>query len=210
MMVALKKDHQALAGFLLAFASMLRVFPILMVLYLLVEEKWSAIRWMVVSLIAIGLVTLAFVGWTTSLSFIGQVRFLTSRHWYNQTANISVVPFVSRIFWYTLGISPKPTLEGLRTVAGIAAETLLLIVTVRVAVSHAHVEKSFDARVFALWVVATIALAPTAWFHYLILLSIPFALIASGVYRYGEPTDGPGDNILLRDSLDSDPNTSHS
>jgi alpha-1,2-mannosyltransferase len=182
-MNALRRNNQALAGFVLAFASMLRVFPIVMVGYLIVERKWLAIRWMAAGIVIIGLVTLIFVGWDRGLSFLGLFGFLTSRRWYDQTDNISISATTSRIFWYALGTSLGPGLDLLRRGAGIATEVVLLAVTTRATILHAQIQKGLDSRGFALWVVATILLAPTAWFHYLILLFIPYALIASAAYE---------------------------
>ena len=182
MMRSLRQGDQILAGLLLAFATMLRVFPIVMVGYLLVERKWLALRWMTIGIAVIGVVTLAFVGWTASLSFLRLFGFLTSKHWYEPTGNISAGATISRIFWYTLGTSLSPGLDLLRRAAGIIAEFALLVITTRVARSHAQIEEGLDSQVFSLWVVATILLAPTAWFHYLVLLFIPYALIASAAY----------------------------
>jgi len=182
MMSSLRRDNQALAGLMLAFASMLRVFPIMMAGYLVVERKWRALRWTAAGLAIIGFLTLMLVGWTRSLSFFGVFRLITSRHWYDQTDNISISAAASRIFWYAFGTSLSPGLDLLRQGAETVAEFFLLAVTARVTTSCAQIRKRLDPRVFALWVVATIILAPTAWFHYLVLLYIPYALIASAAY----------------------------
>ncbi|HYL59810.1 MAG TPA: glycosyltransferase family 87 protein [Candidatus Acidoferrales bacterium] len=183
MMSSLRRGDQALAGLLLAFATMLRVYPIVMVGYLIVERKWLALRWMTIGIAVIGTITLAFVGWTVSLSFLGLFGFLTSKHWYEPTGNISISATTSRIFWYTLGVSLSPGLDLLRRVSGIAAEFAVLAITARVTFSRAQIQKGLDSRVFALWIAGTIMLAPTAWFHYLVLLFIPYALIASAAYE---------------------------
>lgn len=182
MMSSLRRDNQALAGILLAFASMLRVFPIMMVGYLVVERKWRALRWTAAGLATIGFLTLVLVGRSRSLSFISVFGFLTSRYWYDQPGNISINAAVFRIFWWAFGTSLSPALNLLRQGAGIAVEILLLAVTARVTNSRAQIQKGLDPRAFAQWVVATIVLAPTAWYHYLVLLYIPYALIASAAY----------------------------
>jgi hypothetical protein len=182
MMRSLKSGDNALAGLMLAFASLLRVFPVLMVGYRIVEKKWRALGWAISGLAICGLLTLAFVGVTRSLSFIGMFGLITSRHWYDQSGNLSVSATVSRIFWYTFGNSLSPALDILRRGASAAAELAILSITVRVTVSHSQKGEDLDTRVFALWVVATIMLAPTAWIHYLVLLYIPYALIASAAY----------------------------
>ena len=108
--------------------------------------------------------------------------FLTSRYWYDQPGNISINAAVFRIFWWAFGTSLSPALNLLRQGAGIAVEIVLLAVTARVTNSRAQIQKGLDPRAFAQWVVATIVLAPTAWYHYLVLLYIPYALIASAAY----------------------------
>lgn len=59
-----------------------------------------------------------------------------------------------------------------------ASEVGLLALTVRTTVARAGSGRDEDSRAFALWVIAIILLAPTAWFHYLVLLFRPFAQIA--------------------------------
>ena len=72
MMSSLRRDNQPLAGILLAFASMLRVFPIMMVGYLVVERKWRALRWTAAGLATIGFLTLVLVGRSRSLTDRGE------------------------------------------------------------------------------------------------------------------------------------------
>src|SRR4029077_18254772 len=65
-----------------------------------------------------------------------------------------------------------------RRVIEVACELTLLGLTLLMSKSQAD-STDPDLRVFSLWIVTTILLAPTAWLHYLVLLFIPYAQIIS-------------------------------
>jgi len=180
-MRALASGNDPLAGLILAFAGLLKVFPLVMAGYLIVGRRWRALGWMIAGLVAGGCLTLALVGVKRSFSFIGQASFLTSLHWYDQAANLSVSATVSQVFWYTFGNSLSWPLDLLRHTASAATEFGLLALTIRATASRAERGQDPDSSAFALWVVAMILLAPTAWLHYLVLLFIPFAQITIAV-----------------------------
>ncbi len=177
-MRSLERGMDLAAGAALAIAVLLRVFPVIMLGYLLVRRRWRplgfAIAW-----IAIGVaITIGFAGLRTTLDFHNAIRFVTTNRWLIRPANVALNAFVERTFIYAAG-SPLPvTLNLARQVAEAAIEITLIGLTVIVSRAPANSPDS-DSRAFSLWIVATILLAPTAWLHYLVLLFIPFAQIIS-------------------------------
>jgi hypothetical protein len=176
-MRALASGNDPLAGLILAFAGLLKVFPLVMAGYLIMGRRWRALGWMIAALVAGGCLTLALVGVKRSFSFIGQASFLTNRHWYDLEVNLSLSAIISRAYWYAFGKSLSWNLDLLRHIIIAATEGVLLAVTAWATETYARPGRDLDSRAFSLWVVAMILLAPTAWFHYLVLLFIPFAQI---------------------------------
>jgi hypothetical protein len=77
MLVALRRNHDLLAGLVLAAAALLRAYPLGLVGYLLVMRRWKAMAWMGVGLILGGAVTIAFVGWSSVATYAAQIGVST-------------------------------------------------------------------------------------------------------------------------------------
>jgi hypothetical protein len=69
MLVALRRNHDRLAGLALAAAALLRAYPLGLLGYLLVLRRWKALGWTCVGLIVGGAVTILLVGWSTVANY---------------------------------------------------------------------------------------------------------------------------------------------
>jgi hypothetical protein len=176
-MKRLQRGRDASAGLILSWAILLRIYPAVMLGYLVVRRHWLALKWTVIGLAVGSIVTLALVG-RASFDFVGRVGFITSRRWYDTPGNVSLIAVVSRLFWFSAGENLNPTMDLIRRLAAIAVEVAVLAVTVKATWMSDSRGENFDQRAYCLWVVATILLAPTAWFHYLVLLLIPLTEIS--------------------------------
>jgi hypothetical protein len=182
MMRASRAGYDGATGFLLALASLLRGFPILLVGYLLARRRWRALWYAAGWLAAGALLTLGAMGAGNALGFLKILPFLTNPFWLSLHNNVALQSFVLRLFaWFS---GPHPGY-----VVGLAANGLswlgwiaLLGVTV-FATSSPRREDDEDWRGISLWVVTMVLLSPTAWAHYLVLLIIPFASIAAAANR---------------------------
>jgi len=185
----LESGRHALAGSMLALAGLFKVFPLILLGYLLARRRWKAILYTGLFLMVGGLLTLGLVGAETSINFVRIVPFLTSRFYLARPANVALGAIVSRLFWYSdlvrMGLPPvfagavhlTSGLEFARRASVPLAELFVLALTVRATLGSAKPSNNRDAPVFALWVVTAILLSPTAWFHYLALLFIPFVVL---------------------------------
>lgn len=174
MMRALRNKHDGVAGLALAVAGMLKVFPLIMVGYLIVCRRWRALVWTFVSLAALMMVTIAIVGASRTLAFASAAEFITNAHFILRPANIAVGSFAARLFWYA--VNPVAAMVTPERIIVAGAEILMLATTIIVTRPLARAGDS-DWRALSLWVIATVELAPTAWIHYLVLLFIPFIFI---------------------------------
>jgi hypothetical protein len=98
--------------------------------------------------------------------------------WMNRQVNVSLNAFIERGFVYSLKFPLPPSAEIARKIVT-AICTITLAGFTYVSSAAPARERDIDSRAFSLWAVATVLLAPTAWFHYMVLLFIPFAQLAS-------------------------------
>jgi Glycosyltransferase family 87 len=190
MMRWMEGGHDAAAGLILALAGLWRGFPLLLMGYLLLRGRWRALGYTIVGLVAGGIATVALIGMSNSLSFFSAgMHEVTLNRFLVLPINIALPSFVSQMFWYAAaaaGISAGPRFEMLRRAVVIVAELVLLGFTVRATIPSASGEDR-DWRVFSLWVVTSVMLSPTAWVHYLVLMLLPFARLASAANRGRAP-----------------------
>src|SRR4030095_15729695 len=77
-MVLVERKHSAAGGALLAFVTMAKLYPGLLVLYLLVRREWRALMWTAAFALLFLVVTLIDVGWPPFLAFRQQFPSLLS------------------------------------------------------------------------------------------------------------------------------------
>ncbi|HYR78549.1 MAG TPA: glycosyltransferase family 87 protein, partial [Candidatus Dormibacteraeota bacterium] len=177
-MRSLQSGMDRAAGAVLAIAVLLRIFPIIMFGYLVMRRRWRALTFAIASL-AIGAgITIALVGLRTTLDFREAIAFVTSSGRLTRPANIALHAFIARLFIYSAGLPLPKMLNLARQLIEVVSELALLAMTVLISKTPTDSTDS-DARVFSVWIVTTILLAPTAWLHYLVLLFIPYAQIVS-------------------------------
>jgi Glycosyltransferase family 87 len=179
-MRAVKNGHDAVAGATLALAGLLRVFPLIMVGYLLVCRKWFALLSMGLVLAAGVSVTSAFLGFGRTLSFL-QLIFPLSQQLRAPVA-ISLPAAISRMFWL-FKEQPSELLDLVRRITVLIACLFVVALTIRATATRNRVNTVASGRVFGLWVVTMVLITPTAWPHYMVLLLLPFALLASSISR---------------------------
>lgn len=70
-----------------------------------------------------------------------------------------------------------------RRAAVVVAELLILALTVRATLRSSKLSDNSDDHVIGLWIVTAVLIAPTAWFHYMVLLLFPFAVLVRQLLR---------------------------
>ncbi|HUY18056.1 MAG TPA: glycosyltransferase family 87 protein [Candidatus Binataceae bacterium] len=181
MMRFMERKRDGLAGLMLAVAVLLRVFPLLLGGYLVLTRRWRVLGYTIAATLAGAIVTMAIMGVGTSLSFFTAVGSLSSERWLSTTSNISLMAFVSRIVWSLFGSAPGPLVEFVRRASVISVDLVVMYLVVRATLSAGRDDREW--RVFSLWIVASVMLSPTAWFHYLLLMLIPFVQMACAANR---------------------------
>jgi hypothetical protein len=178
-MRAMERDRDGPAGLLIAAAALLRAYPLLLVGYFVFRRKWRAVIFATIGIAAGGLVTVAISGVSQTLSFVHAALWLTDYRVVNRVDDLSLGPFVSRMFWSLTGTAPGSSADWVRRAAMAAADVVVLGLTIRATLSDAS-RRDPDLRIYSLWIATAIMLTPVGWHHYLVLLAIPFVqMVAS-------------------------------
>jgi hypothetical protein len=180
MIRCMERGRDAVAGLMLAAASLLRLFPLLLVLYLLLRRRWRMLAYTIAGITIGALLTVVVAGVSITQGFFASISLLTSQTWLSSNSNISLEAFVSRTFWDLLGNSGGQ-LDLVRRICVRVADIVVLYFVVKATPLDSTQDQ--DWRVLSLWIVASVMLSPTAWFHYLLLMLIAVAQIASAARR---------------------------
>ena len=181
MMRWMGEGRDAAAGLTLGVATLMRGFPLLLISYLLLRRRWRAIAYTAVGIAISGILTIAFLGVSQTLSFSQGARFVTMPRFLALPINISLAAFVSRMYWYAFGARAGVS-DVVRSVLVVISEIGVLALTVK-ATLKSRDTADLDWRAFSLWVVTAVMLSPTAWVHYLVLMLIPFIMMSTAAGR---------------------------
>ncbi len=178
-MHAMERDREGTAGLLIAIGALLRAYPLLLVGYFVLRRKWHAVIFLAAGIAAGGFATVAILGFPQTLSFVHAAMWLTDYSVVKRVDNLSLGPFVSRMFWFLTGTSPGSSADWIRRAAILTADVVVLGVTIRATLADEN-RGDPDWRVYSLWIATALMLTPVGWHHYLVLLAIPFVqMVAS-------------------------------
>lgn len=186
MMRWMGEGRDAAAGLTLGVATLMRGFPLLLIGYLLLRRRWRAVAYTALGIAIGGVLTIAFLGLSQTLSFSHGARFVTMPRFLVIPINISLAAFVSRMYWYAFGAHAGVS-NIVRSVLVVISEIGVLALTMK-ATAKSRDAEDLDWRAFSLWVVTAVMLSPTAWVHYLVLMLIPFIMMSIAANR-GRPNN---------------------
>ena len=178
-MRAMERDRDGAAGLLIAAGALLRAYPLLLVGYFVLRRKWRAVIFAMTGIAAGGFATVAILGLSQTLSFLHGALWLTDYRVVNRVDDLSLGPFVSRMFWAITDTAPGSPVDWVRRAAIATADVVVLGLTIRATLADAS-QRDPDWRIYSLWIATAIMLTPVGWHHYLVLLAIPFVqMVAS-------------------------------
>jgi len=150
----------AAAGLAIGVATVIKIFPGLVVFWFLVTRRWAALGWTVVGAVALSLVTLPFTGIQPWLDFPTVLANMAAP--LDPSASFSPTMWLAPLLGFTVA-RVLVTLAGVAVVAWSAARQ--------------------DPRTsFAVAVLASVLITPALWSHYLSLIVMPLVMaLASGV-----------------------------
>jgi hypothetical protein len=177
LLLAQARKAELLAGALLALVTMLKLYPGLLVIYLLMQRRWRILAGFVVTSVALIVLSELVVGGTTLWRYVTEILAV-------QTAavpwpeNQSFDGLLSRLVipaaqtdWYTT--IPFPTWTKLTLYA---LDLIVLGVTYLVLWRGRSMGRRFILG-YAVVMPLIVLMWPTAWIHYQALLLLPFAVL---------------------------------
>jgi hypothetical protein len=185
--VALKEDKPELAGALLALAAWVKVYPALIIVYLIYKRNWRFTRGVVVAGIALLLLQIAVSGVDTFLSSF-QVLFALSEEGQlaGTSSNASIVGFTSQLFEAHPMVQPLLLSPPLQTISRVALTLLVVGALFALAAPSARRHSALEALRFdleyGLAVLSSLLLSPTLYSAGMPPLLITIFLIWRGRY----------------------------
>lgn len=171
----MERGRDVIAGFSLALAGLLRIYPMLLLGYLLVQRRWRTLAFTSIWLAVEAGLTLAYLGPGYMLDFLSSLGSLTVEFWRRHTTDISISAFVSRAAW-SVGVNNEVAISAVVALADLA----LIYFMIKAATEN---DRDREWAAFALWVAGTVVLSPVAWLYDMVLMLIPLAQIASAIGR---------------------------
>ena len=160
-MRGLQRRQDLRAGVALALASLLKVFPGITLLYLILWKRWRLIQWFLATSFILSVITIGFVGLHNSLSYLTRLRALNL----TQNGPFSLKAFVLHLFKYTLGLPLGPVGQFAYVTSTAIVETIVVLLAIRGTILTSR-DHDGEERSFGLWLVTMVLLSPTSWAHY--------------------------------------------
>jgi len=131
-------------------------------------------------------VTAALLGVPTMVSSAANLANVANGDWLAAHSKIDSVQLISLgIFVSRLLAAASGSYSGWILGPGRSLITVLTAIALTAVTVHATLARpggrDRGERSFALWVVTTVLLSPTAWVHYMVLLLVPFARLVAAV-----------------------------
>jgi len=171
---ALRTDRDVLAGVLIALGTLFKIYPVLLLAFLVVKRRWWGLAGFALGMLLFNAVAVAVMGWEMHRVYLTAVlpNIGGTTSWVeNQTisgflARFAASPTEAEIFknhaLALLGL-------GLSGLVGLAGCVLVL--------PPARSRDSTFALQYSLFPLLMVLVAPAAWMHYETLLFLPFAVL---------------------------------
>ena len=167
----------AISGISIAIVTLLKLYPILFVPWLLVRRPKAGV-WFVLAVLGLTLLSVAVAGWQPQLQFVTQVlpALRGSTAWLE---NQSYFGFFARLWVSGASVDPSratdlPHANLLGWLASIVTYVLSLVVSLR-----AH----HPRHAFTVLLPCMLLVTPAAWIHYEVLLLLPLGIFLAGLAR---------------------------
>jgi hypothetical protein len=197
--LVLLEEHRAepIAGALIAFVAMLKIYPALLCFYLLWRRRWSALAGFAVTFGLLVLLSGWMVGWGTLWRYVTEILTVQSGAM-PYAENQSFNGFLARLFvpgeittWYTIVQFPRLILLGLYLL-----DIVVLVLTFALLWRVPERERGVFKLGYGAVMPLIVLIWPIAWIHYQTLLLLPFGLLFIWIWAAG-PRAWPVGVVLL-------------
>jgi hypothetical protein len=192
MLIALRHRWDRVAGLTLAFAVLLRAFPLGLVGYLLVLRQWRAIGWTFVGLFVGAFTTVQLIGWHIIATYFDLIGLLHGAGLFGLTPTLHVPLGLIKhpanlnlgwlVKWFYDRTANRPIPLAITVLAALAE--LMAVVACFVATMGSP-SGDQEWRAFGLWMVTVILISPVAFFFFLCCL-LPMIVSMCSSWSRGE------------------------
>jgi len=172
----LRHQYNVLAGVCFGIASLIKLFPGLLLLYLLLARRWHSLGAMIVT-IGLGTVfTLAFVGLPDMLHYINYVAPHDVLLFGPYPTNVSINGTFGRLLINGGWVTPIVTAPQLASILTLISNAALLLLLMQMLWVRKPSQPKMDTA-FAFTCVAMLLISPISWEHAFPLLALPLGLL---------------------------------
>lgn len=171
-------DRDDTAGWLIALMTTIKIYPIVLLGYVLLRRRWRGVRGFAVGMVVFNLIGVAVVGWADYVVFVQQVIPIiggTTAYVENQT----IYAFVARLVAPSYPLAPFLDTQWTRVASVLAL--LMIVVSALVTLRDVSAKSSVAALQYGLFVMVMALAIPVAWVGY----QVPLYLIWLMVVWYG-------------------------
>lgn len=171
---ALQVRRDIWAGVVIAVLTMLKIYPVLLLVFFVIKRRWWALAGFVVGMVACNAIAIAVIGWDIHVQYVTTVLPSVggTTSWIE---NQTITGFVTRFFDAPFAMSRFPT-KSIERLA-MALSGVLSVVVCVAALRDMPTEKSGFAVQYALFVMLMVVAIPVAWMHYSTLLILVFLIL---------------------------------
>jgi hypothetical protein len=181
-LAALRGERKVLAGFLLALATMLKLYPAFLALFFLLRREWRALVSFCLALVVLAGLSVVLLGWPVHALYLQEVLPFSGggTPWVeNQTFN----GFFNRLLTDRIALTPE-THRWADRVAFLVSGALIVASSWLVYRFGDRENLHYDVG-FSLLLVTMLLVLPAAWLHYETILVLPFVLLFVYVQQRG-------------------------
>lgn len=171
---AIRTQRDGAAGIVLALLTMFKLYPIFLVAFFVIKQRWSVLIGFAIGIIICNGLSLAFLGWDTHIQYLVSVLPNASgtTSWIE---NQSISGFVAR--WYdTPFATMRFTIAPIAQIASICAYLVCAVVCL-VAVRDTPAHTSIFALQYGLFIILMVVAIPAVWMHYTTMLIVVFLIV---------------------------------
>jgi Glycosyltransferase family 87 len=173
-----QRGRDGWAGVVIAFLTSIKIYPIVLLTFWGVKQRWWAIAGFVLGMIGWNAIAVAVMGWDLHVMFVREVlpSIGGTTSWIE---NQTIAGFLTR-FYEDEAVMNLFSTPGIARVASIISMVLSAVVSLT-AMRDWPVEKSEYGLQYALFIMLMVIAIPVAWIHYATILILPMLLV---LYHY--------------------------
>lgn len=181
--VLLRRGREVSSGVVLGLATTLKLFPAVLVVFLLVTRRWRGFVAACLTYVGVAAVMTARFGWSSWVLFFTQQSEIAHR-WIGSGRNASLQGIVHRLFdSHCDGHTFDPTVGWIAA----AAAVLFLVAGLTFVVKVGSCRQEFDLS-FALVSIISFFANVWVWEHYYVLMILPLGVVAERLWRDSSPS----------------------